>query len=123
MSDLIDYYMSWPYQCNCPYELYKRIRKCMVLDNPEWFYKDGSPGRRKPYKMSNGEHKLWAHFSEQEYADALKAIIQDYETDPKFLKLRANEFNSLGQHCQQKGYVCEALYSDVSVIDFGGEEA
>lgn len=123
MSDLLDYYLNWPYKCICPHALYKRVRKCMVLDRPKWISADGWAGGRKPYKMSNGEHKLFAHFPEQEYVDALKAIIQDYETDPIFVKLRADEFNSLGQHRQQTNFVSEDRYSDLSAISFDGEFA
>ena len=123
MSDIIDYYLNWPNKIACPHKLYKRIRKCMVLDRPEWFYKDGRAVGRQPYKMSNGEHKLNEHFQEHEYVDALKAIIRDYETNPIFINLRANEFNSKGQHINQKDFVSEARYSDLSLLDFGGEAA
>ncbi len=123
MSELIDYYMSWPHLCNCPHELYKRIRKCMVLDRPEWFYNDGRPGRRKPYKMSNGEYRMFAHFEEHEYVEALKAIIRDYETNPIFIELRAEDFNSIGQHRFQTGYISEDRYSDLRLVEFGEGDA
>jgi len=122
MTDIIDYYLNWPYKTTCPQTLYKRIRKCMVLDRPKWII-DGRAVGRKPYKMSNGEHKLNEHFQEHEYVDVLKAIIHDYEANQIFINLRAKEFNSKGQHINQKGFVSETRYSDLSLLDFGGEAA
>lgn len=85
---------------------------------------DGEPIGCKPYKLSNGRaYKLIRHFGDAEYAAALLAIIRDYESNPVFSKLLEREFNSKGQHCCQKDFVCEMPIPDLSMIEFDGVAA
>lgn len=99
-QDLIGFYRIWPckFHIEDDLRLYKRISKCMMLDNPKWVI-DGRPVGCRPFKDSKGRsYKLWRHFEPIEYHDALRSILNSHRGDEVFDELRRREFDSNWRH-------------------------
>jgi len=90
----------------------------MKVDKPTWIIEGRLVGC-KPYSYKGTPFNLKRHFPNADYAAALWAIVREYENRLVFQSLREREFNSMGQHIFQDGYIVERVVPVLDMIDFG----